>query len=50
MTLSNELDDIQAIRSNYFQGWLYTRLDADIQKQMVWKPDSVKNVYYGAVG
>ena len=33
MILSGELGEIQAIRSNYIQGWLRTRLETEDQKQ-----------------
>ena len=39
MILAGELGEINAIRSNYIQGWLRTRLETRIQKQAAWRTD-----------
>ena len=48
MILSGELGEIQAIRSNYIQGWLRTRLEEDDQKQAAWRTDPSKSGVAGA--
>ncbi|MCA9062030.1 MAG: Gfo/Idh/MocA family oxidoreductase [Planctomycetaceae bacterium] len=50
MILSGELGEIQAIRSNYIQGWLRTRLEAEDQKQAAWRTDPTKSGAAGAFG
>jgi predicted dehydrogenase len=50
MILSGELGDIQAIRSNYIQGWLRTRLEEEEQKQAAWRTDPAKSGAAGAFG
>lgn len=50
MILSGELGEIQAIRSNYIQGWLRTRLEAEEQKQAAWRTDPTKSGAAGAFG
>lgn len=50
MILSGELGEIQAIRSNYIQGWLRTRLEAEEQKQAAWRTDPAKSGAAGAFG
>ncbi len=50
MCLSGELGEIQAIRSNYIQGWLRTRLEAEEQKQAAWRTDPTKSGAAGAFG
>lgn len=50
MILSGDLGEIQAIRSNYIQGWLRTRLEADDQKQAAWRTDPAKSGAAGAFG
>lgn len=50
MILSGELGEIQAIRSNYIQGWLRTRLEASDQKQAAWRTDPTKSGAAGAFG
>ncbi len=50
MIASGELGEIQAIRSNYIQGWLRTRLETDDQKQAAWRTDPTKSGAAGAFG
>jgi predicted dehydrogenase len=50
MILSGELGEIQAIRSNYIQGWLRTRLETSEQKQAAWRTDPAKSGAAGAFG
>ncbi|MEZ6130882.1 MAG: Gfo/Idh/MocA family oxidoreductase [Planctomycetaceae bacterium] len=50
MILNGELGEIQAIRSNYIQGWLRTRLEAEDQKQAAWRTDPSKSGAAGAFG
>lgn len=50
MVLSGELGDVQAIRSNYIQGWLRSRLEKDDQKQAAWRTDPGKSGAAGAFG
>jgi predicted dehydrogenase len=50
MILSGELGEINAIRSNYMQGWLRTRIEADDQKQAAWRTDPSKSGAAGCFG
>ncbi|QDU81084.1 Glucose-6-phosphate 3-dehydrogenase [Polystyrenella longa] len=50
MILSGELGEIQAIRSNYIQGWLRSRLEEEDQKQAAWRTDPKKSGAAGAFG
>ncbi len=50
MILSGELGEIQAIRSNYIQGWLRSRLEAEDQKQASWRTDPSKSGAAGCFG
>lgn len=50
MILNGELGEIQAIRSNYIQGWLRTRLETSGQKQSAWRTDPTKSGAAGAFG
>ena len=50
MILSGELGEIQAIRSNYIQGWLRSRLEQEDQKQAAWRTDPAKSGAAGAFG
>lgn len=50
MILGGELGDIQAIRSNYIQGWLRTRLEESDQKQAAWRTDPTKSGAAGSFG
>lgn len=50
MIQSGELGEIQAIRSNYIQGWLRTRLEESDQKQAAWRTDPSKSGAAGCFG
>ncbi|HEY2841496.1 MAG TPA: Gfo/Idh/MocA family oxidoreductase [Pirellulales bacterium] len=50
MVLSGELGEINAIRSNYIQGWLRTRLENESQKQAAWRTDPSKSGAAGCFG
>ncbi|NQV27840.1 MAG: Gfo/Idh/MocA family oxidoreductase [Rhodopirellula sp.] len=50
MIFGGELGEINAIRSNYIQGWLRTRLEADDQKQAAWRTDPTKSGVAGCFG
>lgn len=50
MILGGELGEIQAIRSNYIQGWLRTRLEEEDQKQAAWRTDPSRSGVAGAFG
>ncbi|MBL8852234.1 MAG: Gfo/Idh/MocA family oxidoreductase [Planctomycetaceae bacterium] len=50
MILGGELGEIQAIRSNYMQGWLRTRLETTGQKQSAWRTDPSKSGAAGCFG
>ncbi len=50
MVMSGELGEINAIRSNYIQGWLRTRLEKDDQKQAKWRTDPKQSGAAGAFG
>ena len=50
MALSGDLGEIQAIRSNYIQGWLRTRLEVDGQKQASWRTDPKRSGAAGCFG
>lgn len=50
MIMGGELGEINAIRSNYIQGWLRTRLEADDQKQAAWRTDPSKSGVAGCFG
>lgn len=50
MCLNGDLGEIQAIRSNYIQGWLRTRLEESDQKQAAWRTDPSKSGAAGAFG
>jgi predicted dehydrogenase len=50
MILNGELGEINAIRSNYIQGWLRTRLEKDSQKQASWRTDPAKSGAAGCFG
>jgi predicted dehydrogenase len=50
MILGGELGEIQAVRSNYIQGWLRTRLEQSDQKQAAWRTDPTKSGAAGAFG
>jgi len=50
MVLSGELGEINAIRSNYIQGWLRTRLESSDQKQAKWRTDPKQSGIAGCFG
>jgi predicted dehydrogenase len=50
MILGGEFGEINAIRSNYIQGWLRTRLEKDSQKQAAWRTDPAKSGIAGCFG
>ena len=50
MISAGELGEIQAVRSNYIQGWLRTRLEASDQKQAAWRTDPAKSGAAGCFG
>jgi len=50
MILNGELGEIQAVRSNYIQGWLRSRLEEEDQKQAAWRTDPAKSGAAGAFG
>jgi predicted dehydrogenase len=50
MALSGELGEIQAIRSEYIQGWLRSRLESEGQKQAAWRTDPTKSGAAGCFG
>lgn len=50
MVQAGELGEIQAIRANYIQGWLRTRLEASDQKQAAWRTDPSRSGVAGCFG
>ncbi|MFO0936178.1 MAG: Gfo/Idh/MocA family oxidoreductase [Gemmataceae bacterium] len=50
MILNGELGEINAIRSNYIQGWLRTRLESSDQKQAKWRTDPKQSGIAGCFG
>ena len=50
MVQNGELGEINAFRSNYIQGWLRTRLEADNQKQASWRTDPSRSGVAGCFG
>jgi predicted dehydrogenase len=50
MIANGELGEINAIRTQYIQGWLRTQLEADDQKQAAWRTDPKKSGAAGAFG
>lgn len=50
MILGGELGEIQAVRSNYIQGWLRTRLEDQDQKQAAWRTDPKQSGVAGCFG
>jgi len=50
MILGGELGEINAIRSNYIQGWLRSRLELSDQKQASWRTDPHKSGAAGCFG
>jgi len=50
MILGGELGEIQALRAEYIQGWLRTRLESEGQKQAAWRTDPARSGAAGAFG
>lgn len=50
MILNGELGEINAVRSNYIQGWLRSRLESEDQKQAAWRTDPTKSGASGCFG
>ena len=50
MIPSGELGEVQAIRTNYMQGWLRTRLEETDNKQAAWRSDPNKSGAAGCYG
>ncbi|MEM9643685.1 MAG: Gfo/Idh/MocA family oxidoreductase [Planctomycetota bacterium] len=50
MVMAGELGEINAIRSQYIQGWLRTKLEEEDQKQAAWRTDPSKSGVAGAFG
>jgi predicted dehydrogenase len=50
MILGGELGEINAVCSNYLQGWLRTRLENEKQKQAAWRTDPAKSGAAGSFG
>jgi predicted dehydrogenase len=50
MIQSGELGEVNAVRSNYIQGWLRTRLESSDQKQAKWRTDPKQSGAAGAFG
>jgi len=50
MILGGELGEIQAVRSNYMQGWLRSRLESSDQKQAKWRTDPGQSGAAGCFG
>ena len=50
MILGGELGEINAIRAEYMQGWLRTRLELEDQKQAAWRSDPAKSGAAGCFG
>lgn len=50
MIRNGELGEVQAIRSNYLQGWLRSRLELEDQKQAAWRSDPKRSGAAGCFG
>jgi predicted dehydrogenase len=50
MVMNGELGEVNAIRSNYIQGWLRTRLESSDQKQAKWRTDPKQSGAAGCFG
>ncbi len=50
MVTSGELGDIMAVRMNYIQGWLVTKLEDEEQKQAAWRTDPKRSGAAGCFG
>lgn len=50
MVTSGELGEIMAVRMNYIQGWLVTKLEDEDQKQASWRTDPKRSGAAGCFG
>ncbi len=50
MVLNGDLGEVNAIRANYIQGWLRTRLESSDQKQAKWRTDPKQSGIAGCFG
>jgi len=50
MIADGDFGEIQAIRAQYIQGWLRTRLESDEHKQAAWRTDPAKSGAAGCFG
>ncbi|QDV22435.1 Gfo/Idh/MocA family protein [Aureliella helgolandensis] len=50
MIQSGELGEIQAVRANYIQGWLRSKIEDSDQKQAAWRTDPSKSGAAGCFG
>jgi len=50
MIRAGELGEIQAVRAEYIQGWLRTRLESEGQKQAAWRTDPARSGAAGCFG
>jgi predicted dehydrogenase len=50
MILGGELGEINAVRTQYIQGWLRSKLEAEDQKQASWRTDPKKSGAAGCFG
>lgn len=50
MIADGQLGEIQAVRANYIQGWLRTRLEDSAQKQASWRTDPKQSGAAGCFG
>ena len=50
MIQAGELGEIQAVRTQYIQGWLRDRIEAEAQKQASWRTDPTKSGAAGCFG
>lgn len=50
MVMGGELGEIMAVRMNYIQGWLVTKLEDEDQKQAAWRTDPKRSGAAGCFG
>lgn len=50
MVTSGELGEVMAVRMNYIQGWLVTKLEDEEQKQAAWRTDPKRSGAAGCFG
>ena len=50
MVTSGELGEVMAVRMNYIQGWLVTKLEDEDQKQAAWRTDPKRSGAAGCFG